>query len=65
MSEQRQPDSEYSKRYAEKRKAKPVKFDFYLDDPVENQIYEQWQKEPNKKQLFIKLYIEHLASTKK
>lgn len=49
------------KRYAAKRKAKPIKFDFYLDDPVENQIYEQWQKEPNKKQLFIKLYIEHLA----
>lgn len=49
------------KRYAEKRQTKPIKFDMYLSDPVEKQIYEQWQKEPNKKQLFIKLYIEHLA----
>ena len=48
-------------RYAEKQGTKTVKFDFYLTDPVEAQIYAQWQKEEHKKQLFIKLYAEHLA----
>lgn len=59
MSDDNQPTKQ--QRYAEKRQTKPIKFDMYLSDPVEAQIYEQWQKEPHKKQLFIKLYIEHLA----
>lgn len=33
----------------------------YLDDPTEKHIYETWQKEPHKKQLFLKLYAEYLA----
>ena len=51
-------------RYAESRGAKTIRFDFYLDDPIEAQLYAQWQKEDNKKQLFIKLYVEHLAKGK-
>lgn len=49
-------------RYKAKRNTKPVKFDMYLDDPVEAHIYQTWQKEENKKQLFIKLYAEYLAN---
>ncbi|CAH1091274.1 hypothetical protein [Acinetobacter baumannii] len=48
-------------KYAAKRKTKSIKFDMYLDDPVEKHMFETWQKEPYKKQLFIKLYAEHLA----
>lgn len=58
----RQTDSEYAKRYAEKRKSKKVTIEFYLDDPVEQHIYETLQKEENKKQLFIKLYADYLRS---
>lgn len=57
----RQSDSEYTKRYAEKRKSKKVTIEFYLDDPVEQHIYKTLQREENKKQLFIKLYAEYLA----
>lgn len=63
MSDDNQPTKQ--KRYAEKRKSRKINFDMYLSDPVENQVYESWQEEPNKKQLFIKMYIEHLAREQK
>ena len=47
-------------KYAAKRNTKPIKFDMYLDDPVEKNMFETWQKEEHKKQLFIKLYSEYL-----
>lgn len=58
----RQSDSEYAKRYAEKRNSKRVVFDFYLDDVDEKRIYESLQKESNKKQIFMKLFSDYLKS---
>lgn len=58
-------DSIKTARYASKRNTKVVKIDMYLDDPTEAKIYQQWQKEPHKKELFLKMYIEHLAAIQK
>lgn len=58
---QRKKNSEYVAAYAKKRETKSIKFDMYLADPVEKHMFETWQKEPNKKQLFIKIYSEYLA----
>lgn len=49
-------------KFAAKRSTKAIKFDMYLDDPVEKHLFETWQKEEHKKQLFIKLYAEYLAN---
>lgn len=56
---QRKPDSEYAKKYRDKRQTKTIKADLYLDDPTEQQIYEHWQNEPDKKALLVKLLKEH------
>lgn len=56
---QRKPDSEYAKKYRDKRQTKTIKADIYLDDQTEKQIYECWQKESDKKALLVKLLKEH------
>lgn len=56
---QRKPDSEYTKKYRDKRQTKTIKADLYLDDPTEQQIYECWQNETDKKALLVKLLKEH------
>ena len=56
---QRKADSDYTKKYREKRCSKSIKADFYLDDPIEQQIYEHWQNEADKKALLVKLLKEH------
>ena len=55
----RKPDSEYAKKYRDKRKTKTIKADLYLDDQTEKQIYECWQQEPDKKALLVKLLKQH------
>lgn len=50
-------------RYKAKRNKEQIPpIDMYLDDPVEAHIYQTWKNEKNKKQLFIKMYSEYLAS---
>ncbi len=56
---QRKPDSEYAKKYRDKRQTKTIKADLYLDDSTEQQIYECWQNETDKKALLVKLLKEH------
>lgn len=56
---QRKPDSEYAKKYRDKRQTKTIKADLYLDDSTEQKIYEHWQNEPDKKALLVKLLKEH------
>ena len=52
---QRKSDSEYTKKYRDKRQTKTIKADLYMDDETERQIHENWLKEPDKKGLLVKL----------
>lgn len=56
---QRKPDSEYAKKYRDKRQSKTIKADLYMDNQIEKQIHEHWQSEPDKKALLVKLLKEH------
>lgn len=56
---QRKPDSEYAKKYRDKRQTKTIKADLYMDDQVEKQIYDLLQEEPSKKELLVKLLKQH------
>lgn len=59
----RKTDAMNSALYRSKRTTKRISVDMYLDTPLENEIYKQWEQEPNKKQLFIQLFSEHLEKT--
>ncbi|MDG9859393.1 hypothetical protein N5J48_04300 [Acinetobacter ursingii] len=61
MSSTPKTDSEHTAKYREKRKSKRLSIDMYLDDDFEKNIYENWQKEENKKQLFIEMYSAYLS----
>ena len=54
-----------SEKMAKLRKSKPKlrinPIEFDPSDPIQQKIYLSWQAETDKKQLFMKMYIEHLA----
>lgn len=56
---ERKPDSEYSKKYDEKRKAERIPLNLYQDNPTEKAIFENLKKEPNRKQLLVELLKKH------
>lgn len=58
---QRKPDSEYAKKYRDKRQTKTIKADLYMDNQTEQKIYENWQSEPDKKALLVRLLKEHYS----
>lgn len=47
-------DSVYSARHREKRQAKRLPIDLYLDDDFERSIYERLQQVENRKQTILK-----------
>lgn len=44
MSEDRKPDAAYTEKYKQARDTKTIRFDLYLDDPAEKELYEQLEK---------------------
>ena len=58
---ERKRDSDYSKKYDEKRKAVRIPINLYQDDAIEKEITERLNKEKNKKQVILealKMYYE-------
>lgn len=60
---ERKSDSEYAKKFAEKRKAVRFPIDFYHDDEIEKAVYESLKAEPkgSAKKLIIQLLREHYS----
>lgn len=59
QSNERKRDSEYSKKYDEKRKVERIPLNLYQDDPVEKEIFERLNNEKNKKSVIIEALKKH------
>lgn len=55
-------DSEYSERHRQKRQAKRLPIDFYLDDDFERSIYDQLQTVDNRKQTILTALSEYFKN---
>lgn len=58
---ERKSDSEYTKKYSEKRKSVRFPIDFYQDDETEKSVYAALKSEPkgSAKKLIIQLLKDH------
>lgn len=61
----RKTDSDYSKKYAEKRKGVKFTLEFYLDDELEKKLYDNLKAEPrgSAKKLILELLENHYRSS--
>ncbi|MCO8045007.1 hypothetical protein NI467_06500 [Acinetobacter bohemicus] len=55
----RKKDSEYSKKYDEKRKATRIPLNLYQDNDLEKEILERLLTEKNKKQVILEALKKH------
>ncbi|WP_111861109.1 hypothetical protein [Acinetobacter sp. CFCC 10889] len=60
---ERKSDSEYTKKYSEKRQTVRFPIDFYQDDEVEKSVFDALKSEPRgcAKKLIIRLLKEHYS----
>ncbi len=51
-------------KHRKKRKARSIGVTFYLDNPQEKKLYDEWKKIENKKQFVIKILENRLKNKK-